>query len=115
VKEILVEAGGRSFEAEVADSLLRKSWGLSMRKSGKMLFVFGLESRPPIDMMLVQEPLNLYFLDSERKVQESIEAEPWTLDPRTWKVYRPEEDASYLLESFEDLVLEEGDQLDFEL
>jgi uncharacterized membrane protein (UPF0127 family) len=115
MREVSIDAPERSFEAEVADSLLKKSWGLSMRKSGKMLFVFGLESRPPIDMMLVQEPLNLYFLDSEKKVQESIEAEPWTLDPRTWKVYRPEEEASYLLESFEELGLEEGDQLDFEL
>lgn len=115
MREVSIDCTERSFDAEVADSLLKKSWGLSMRSSGKMLFVFGYESRPPIDMMLVQEPLNLYFLDSERKVQEKIEAEPWTLDPRTWKVYRPEKGASYLLESFEDLGLEEGDQLDFKI
>jgi uncharacterized membrane protein (UPF0127 family) len=115
MREVSIDAPERSFEAEVADSLLRKSWGLSMRKSGKMLFVFGLESRPPIDMMLVQEPLNLYFLDSEKRIQEKMRAEPWSLDPRTWKVYRPEEEASFLLESFEDLNLEEGDELEFSI
>lgn len=106
---------GDSFRAELADSLLKKSWGLSMRKSGKMLFVFSSPGRPPIDMMLVQEPLNLYFLNSQKEVIEVIEAEPWTLDPRTWRLYRPSRPAKFLLESFEDLDLEEGDKIDFSL
>ena len=112
---IEVEASGEIFEAELADSLLRKSWGLSMRKTGKMLFVFSSSGRPPIDMMLVQRPLNLYFLDDEKKVVDAREAEPWSFDPRTWKIYRPEQDSKYLLESFEDLGLEEGDSVEFDV
>lgn len=115
MKEITIQAGGKSFEAELADSMLKKSWGLSMRKKGKMLFVFSSPGKPPIDMMLVQKPLNLYFLDSNRKVVHARKAEPWTLDPRTWKIYRPGEEISYLLESFEDLGLEEGDEVEFDL
>ena len=42
-------------------------------------------------------------------------AETWTLDPRTWKVYRPSGDVKFLLESFEDLELEKGDLVDFDL
>ncbi|MFB6241993.1 MAG: DUF192 domain-containing protein [Candidatus Nanosalina sp.] len=114
-KTVEVEADSERFEAELADTLLEKSWGLSMRKKGKMLFVFSSPGRPPIDMMLVQEPLNLYFLDSNRKVVDARKAEPWTLDPRTWKVYRPEQDAKFLLESFEDLGLEENEKVEFDL
>jgi uncharacterized membrane protein (UPF0127 family) len=113
--EISVETGGKKFEAELANTLLKKSWGLSMRKKGKMLFVFSRPGRPPIDMMLVQEPLHLYFLDREKKVVDVKHAEPWTLNPRTWRVYRPSRDAKYLLETFEELDLEKGDQVDFQL
>lgn len=110
-----VEIGGEVFEAEVADSLLEKSWGLSRRSEGRMLFVFARSRRPAIDMMLVPEALHLYFLDGEKKVVDVQYAEPWTLDPRTWRLYRPEQDSRYLLESFDDLGIEEGDRLEFDL
>lgn len=113
--KISVEVGDKSFEAILADSFFRKFWGLSLKTSGKMLFVFKLQSRPAIDMMLVQEPLHLYFLDEGKNVVDVTLAKPWTLDPRTWKIYRPAQEAKFLLESFEDLGLEEGDQVDFDL
>lgn len=105
----------KSIEAELADSILKKSWGLSRRTSGKMLFVFNFEDRPAIDMMLVSQPLHLYFLDDGKKVVDSYLAEPWGFDPRTWKLYRPDTDSSFLLESFEDLGLDKGDEVDFSL
>lgn len=105
----------KNAEAELADSLLKKSWGLSRRKEGKMLFLFIKPGRPAIDMMLVSEPLNLYFLDSDKKIVDVCSAEPWTLDPRSWRLYRPKQDSKYLLESFEDLGLEEGDTVEFSL
>lgn len=114
-QSIEIEASERIFEAELADDILRKSWGLSMRKKGKMFFVFSRPGRPPIDMMLVQRPLNLYFLDEYGEVIDRQYAEPWTLDPRTWRIYRPKIDAKYLLESFEELDLEEGDKVSFDL
>ncbi|NMJ92666.1 hypothetical protein GLT81_00210 [Nanohaloarchaea archaeon] len=110
-----VRFDGGKVEAEVADSLLKKSWGLSRRSEGKMLFVFSGESRPAIDMMLVSQPLHLYFLDADRVVADSYRAEPWGVDPRTWRLYRPCVDSKFLLESFEDLDLREGDKLSFDL
>lgn len=103
------------FNVELADSLLEKSWGLSRRSEGKMLFVFARPRRPAIDMMLVPEPLHLYFLDEEKKVVDIQRAEPWTLNPRTWRLYRPKQDSKYLLESFDDLGIEEGESLEFDL
>lgn len=114
-EKIEVEASGNVFEADLADDILRKSWGLSMRTEGKMLFVFERPGRPPIDMMLVQRPLHLYFLGSDKKVVDVQYAEPWTFDPRTWSIYRPEVDAKYLLESFERLDIEEGEEISFDL
>lgn len=107
--------GSKEVDAELADNLLKKSWGLSRRKEGKMLFVFIKPGRPAIDMMLVPEPLNLYFLNENKEVVDVYEAEPWTLDPRSWRLYRPDKDSKYLLESFEDLDLEEGDSVEFSL
>lgn len=106
---------GKKIEAELADTLLKRSWGLSRRSQGKMFFVFLRSGRPGIDMMLVPEPLHLYFLDEEKEVVDVQYAEPWTLDPRTWRIYRPEKDSRYLLESFEELDLEKGDSVDFSL
>lgn len=113
VKKVEIESGGDKFDAEVAESILAKSIGLSFRSSGKMLFSFTGLGRPPIDMMLVPEPLNLYFLDEDKQVVDVQYAEPWGLNPRTWRIYRPEQNSKFLLESFEDLDLEEGDTLEF--
>jgi len=112
---IEIEASKEKFKAELADNILKKSWGLSMRNKGKMFFVFSRPGRPPIDMMLVQTPLHLYFLDESGEVIDRQYAEPWTLDPRTWRLYRPSVDAKYLLESFEQLDIEEGDKVSFDL
>lgn len=115
MKTIQLEIKDNVLEAELADNILKKSWGLSMRNSGKMFFVFSRPGKPPIDMMLVQTPLHLYFLDESGEVIDRQYAEPWTLDPRTWRLYRPEVDAKYLLESFEELDIEEGDKISFDL
>ena len=66
-------------------------------------------------MMLLSKPLYLYFLNSEKEIIGARKAEPWSFDPRSWKLYRPEEPYRYLLESFEKLDLEEGVKLEFEI
>jgi uncharacterized membrane protein (UPF0127 family) len=113
--ETRLEVSGGSFDVELADSILKKSWGLSRRSEGKMLFVFLRPGRPAIDMMLVPEPLHLYFLNEEKEVVDVQYAEPWTFDPRSWSIYRPDQDSKFLLESFEDLGLERGDEINFSL
>ena len=115
MQTIELEIDNKKIEADLADNILRKSWGLSMRTEGKMFFIFERPGKPPIDMMLVQEPLYLYFLDEEGNVVDRQYAEPWTLDPRTWRIYRPSKASKYLLESFEKLNLKKGDRVGFDL
>lgn len=115
MKTVELEIGGEDFKVEVADSMISRVRGLSLREEGKMLFKFPRPTRAKIDMMLLSKPLNLYFMDSKGEVIDVQEAEPWGWDPRTWKLYSPDRPYSYLLESFEDLDLEEGDKIDFDL
>lgn len=114
-REVEVELGENTFKAELADTPLARAKGLSFRSEGKMLFRFPRPGRPAIDMMFLSVPLQLVFLDQEKRVVDVQRAEPWSLDPRTWKVYRPGEKSKYLLESSEFLDVEVGDRLEFEI
>jgi uncharacterized membrane protein (UPF0127 family) len=107
-----VDIGNRRIEVEKADSVLKRSLGLSFRTSGKMLFIFEEDTRLPIDMMLMREPLYIYFLNSEKEVMYAERAEPWYTLPKKL-LHRPEEKYRYVLESFEDLGLEPGEQVSF--
>ena len=113
--EIQIEATEDSFKAELADTFLSKFIGFRFCSEGKMLFPFSRDTNALIDMMLVPEPLYLYFIDSDKQVMEVQKADPWSLNPRTWRFYRSEESYQYLLESFEKLDLAEGDKLQFEV
>ena len=102
----------KKINVEVADSVLKRSLGLSLRKKGKMLFEFGREVSLPIDMMLMRDSLHLYFMNSEKEVIHVEKAEPWYKIPGKY-MHKPEESYQYLLESFERLDIKEGDKLDF--
>lgn len=106
---------GNSYEAELSDNLLSRAKGMSFRTEGRMLFVFPRESRPAIDMMLVSVPLQLVFLNSAKEVVDIQRADPWTFDPRTWRLYRPSQKVKYLLESTDFLDVEKGERLEFEI
>lgn len=108
--QILVE--GEEIEVEIADSILSRAWGLSLKKEGKMVFKFPRPTSSNIDMMLLSKPLYLYFFDSDKKLIHWEKAEPWSFNPKSWKLYSPSKKYQYLLESFEDLDLEEGDELE---
>lgn len=96
----------------VADSVSKRAFGLSFRKEGKMLFKFSRDTRAPIDMMLMRDSLYLYFMNSEKEVIHVEKAYPWYSLPEKF-LHRPEDKYRYLLESFESLNLEEGDQVRF--
>ncbi len=100
-------------EVEIADNILKRAWGLSFRKNGKMLFKFSRKTRAKIDMALLSKKLYLYFISDEREVISIQEADPWSWNPKTWKLYAPKEKYKYLLESFEELNLEKGDEIHF--
>ncbi len=115
MRKVEVRANGDSFDAMLADNVFHHFRGMRFRDSGKMLFRFPQEHLAAIDMLFVPDSLNLYFVDSEREVVEKRKAEPVTLNPRTWQLHRPETPYQYLLESFEELELEKGAEIDFEI
>jgi uncharacterized membrane protein (UPF0127 family) len=115
MRNIEVKAGDRLIKAELADNFLSRGKGLSFRSEGKMLFVFPRFTRAKIDMMFLSKPLYLYFMDSEKEVINVQKAEPWSWNPKTWKLYSPGVKYHYLLESFEDLEIEEGEVVEFEI
>jgi len=112
---IEVKVGGKVFEADLADSFLSRARGLSFSSESKMLFSFSGSTRARIDMMFLSSPLYLYFMTPDKKVIEVQKAEPWSWNPRTWSLYYPGQKYSYLLESFEDLGIEEGDRIEFQI
>ena len=114
MRDVSVRESEIEFKAETADDVLSRARGLSFRRNGKMLFVFRSDTSAKIDMMFVQKPLYLYFMDSEKEIIDVQRAEPWGIDPRSWKLYYPNSPYRYLLESFEELDINEGDRLDFE-
>jgi uncharacterized membrane protein (UPF0127 family) len=107
-----IDTGKTEIEAEVADTALKRAFGLSFRKNGKMLFKFTGDTRAPIDMMLMRKKLFLYFMNSDREVIHAEEAKPWYKMPRKL-LHRPDGKYRYVLESFEELDIEEGDRLGF--
>ncbi|MEF8880296.1 MAG: DUF192 domain-containing protein [Candidatus Nanohaloarchaea archaeon] len=109
-----IDIDGNEIDVEVADTVISRARGLALRRKGKMLFKFSRSTRAKIDMMLLSDPLYLYFMDAEKEIIKVQRAEPWSWDPRTWSLYSPERPYRYLLESFEDLGLEEGDSISFE-
>lgn len=108
-----ISVNGEEHGVDVADSFIKRAKGLSFRSEGKMLFRFPKDTHAKIDMMLLSRPLHLYFMNSDKEVVDVQRAEPWTWDPRTWKLYSPSRKYRYLLESFEDLGIEEGDRIEF--
>jgi uncharacterized membrane protein (UPF0127 family) len=88
---------------ETADTLWKKARGLMFRKplgdDEGMLFVFGKECRPMFWMFGMRFPVDMLFLDSERKVVDVKRGcRPMSLDPRTWRMYVPKKPAKYALE-----------------
>ncbi len=88
---------------EIADSFWKKARGLMFRKPlGKeegMLFVFKKECRPRFWMFGMRFPLDIVFMDKNREVVDiKKNCPPLTLNPRTWKTYRPIRPSMYVLE-----------------
>lgn len=108
-----IQVNGEIIEAEVASNIYTRAKGLSFRTEGKMIFKFPRDTRGKIDMVFLSKPLHLYFLDSNREVMDVQKAQPWTFNPKTWRLYSPGRPYRYLLESFEELDVDEGDIFEF--
>ena len=88
---------------EIATSFLEKMRGLMFRErleEGRgMLMMFRKESRHAIWMFGMRFPIDLIFINSERRVVGITENfSPLALHPKTWKVSKPGEECKYVLE-----------------
>jgi len=73
--------------------------GLMFKKEGNALLEFPEEKKYKIWTLFMRYPLDLIFLNKNKRVVETIKgAVPITLNPKTWKVYKPANDFKYLLE-----------------
>lgn len=82
-----------------ADTLLSKARGLMFKKSGRLLLKFNIPNKHAIWMPNMLFSLDLIFIDADKKVVDIIKnASPLTLNPKTWKIYKPKRKCSYVLE-----------------
>lgn len=100
------------FDALPAYSWLEKMKGLSGRKGGSMLFVFGRPCRPTFWMLGMKFRIDLVFLDENKVVKEIHRGlPPLDWETRNWKLYRPKAPARYALEVKQGCRLMAGDML----
>jgi uncharacterized membrane protein (UPF0127 family) len=90
-------------EMEIADNHGRRAKGLMFRDSlpedHALLMVFPEKGNHRIWMLGMRFPLDIVFLDSEKRIISIHEnASPLGFNPRTWKTYCSEKHAKYILE-----------------
>jgi uncharacterized membrane protein (UPF0127 family) len=102
-------------QAEVADSFLSRFRGLMLKKKLERGLILKLPSQRSrrgsgIHMFFMRMPLDLIFVDNEKKVVDVA-----TLDP--WQTYTPIAPARYVIEleegKLKDSHTDVGDELDF--
>ena len=111
-------------DTETARNFFTKSLGLMFRKSMPenkgFLMEFSSEGKDiySIWMLFMRFPIDIIFIDSGKRVTDVVRnAPPVSLNPATWKVYRPSEPVRWILEmkagSAERKKISRGDRLSF--
>lgn len=108
-----IKLGNRKLEVEIATTPLEKMKGMSFREEGKMLFVFDKDVKDPLHMATLSVPLQMIFFNSRKDIIDIQRAEPWTMNPLTWKTYKPDTSYRFVLESTDFLDLEIGGSFEF--
>ncbi len=88
-------------DLEYAGRFLKKIKGLMFREIEEnegILMEFSEEGKWSIWMFFVPQDLSVFFLDSKGVVVDRVKAKKVTLDPRTWKIYKPKRKCKYILE-----------------
>lgn len=111
-KYVPVKVGNVTLNAEVADTSVKQVRGLMFRenlaKDDGMLFVFGSEGRHGIWMMNTSIPLDIIWLDRNKKVI-YIKEDAQPCDALVFcNSYFPESDAKYVLEVNAEYVKKNG-------
>lgn len=101
--------------ADMADSFLSRFRGLMLKKNlerGLILKLPGGRSRRAsgIHMFFMRIPLDIIFLDSQKRVVDAVSIDPW-------KTYTPQAPASYVIEMGRGVIgaskTQIGDELNF--
>ncbi|MCD6274991.1 MAG: DUF192 domain-containing protein [Candidatus Aenigmarchaeota archaeon] len=96
IKIILGNSKIEAFHFRTAFQLIL---GLMFRKDGNALLEFRKERKPKIWTLFMRYPLNLVFLDRNKKIVDLIEeVPPISFNPKTWKTYCPRKKCKYALE-----------------
>lgn len=102
-------------EADIADNFWKRLIGLSFSKKKNMFFTMSFENRWSFWMFGVRHNLKMIFIDSNKRVIDIKEAEPLSLNLKTWKTYIPREPCKYVLETPFDLKIKIDDKIDWQL
>lgn len=101
MKRGTVVIGRKALHVLVANRPWNKMRGMMFRRwedvGNGMLFPFPFESRWGVEMPFC-ESMDVVFVSKEMRVVDIQRARPMTLDPRTWKIYRPRKKCKYVLE-----------------
>lgn len=106
----------KELKAMHAKSVPALTKGLMFKKKGNMLLEFPISRRHGIWMLFMRYPLDLIYINQEKKVTEiKKDIPPLTFDPRTWKTYNPRHKARYILEVEKEKSVDFniGDRLEF--
>lgn len=106
-----IKLRGSTIEAEVADNFWKRLIGLSFSRKKNMFFPLPYNDRWSLWMFGVRYPLKMIFIDKSKKVVGIKEATPLSLNPKTWKTYKPEKPCKYILETPYNLKIKIGDKL----
>ncbi|MFP4045546.1 MAG: DUF192 domain-containing protein [Candidatus Aenigmatarchaeota archaeon] len=119
-KRLKISHGNDKFlEVGVADRPGKRVLGLMFRKVRRdygLLFPFSHERRWSIWMPFVPQDLAVFWLDEKREVVDKKIARKISLDPDTWKTYKPEEECKYVLECHKEKIdeIDIGDKLEWD-
>jgi uncharacterized membrane protein (UPF0127 family) len=87
---------------EIAKSYRERMKGLSGRArigSDGLLFVFQREAKHSIWMPNMKFPIDIIYINKSKKIVDiKHEAKPITVNPKTWRIFRPKNKAKYILE-----------------
>ena len=115
---LLNKSKGTNFgQLDFADSFMSRFMGLMFRKDPEKGLILKLPSSrsrrgSAIHMFFMRFPLDIIFLDYDKKVVDMVSIKPW-------KTYTPKSPAKYVIElkegSINNYKLEIGDEMDFTL
>lgn len=99
MKKIKIKINSTEIKALHLKNFCELMTGLMFRKEGDALLEFKKEGKYGIWMVFMRFPVDLVFLDKNKKIVDLIKnVPPLSFNPKTWKIYYPEKKCKYVLE-----------------